>query len=313
MNRRDFLKKAFAAGALSGLAFNYGGTTRLMADTTKNPAIPYDLVGVKGSDAIKGPVPLYDRAMKALGGMKNYVKKGDKVVVKPNIGWDVSPEKAANTDPNLVKAIVKDVFDAGAQKVYVFDHTCDNWNQCYATSGIKDAAEEAGADVIPANTEGYYEHVDIPKGKRLTEAKVHEKILESDVFINVPKLKHHGSTKLTIAMKNLMGIVWDRHFWHRNDLHQCIADFSTLRQPDLNIIDAYDIMVQNGPRGVSLSDVETERYVIVSDDMVAADAAATGVIKKKPSNIDYIVHADNMNIGEMDLDELNVARLKVNG
>lgn len=312
MNRRDFLKKALAAGAFTGMAFQVGGATRFLFNTTKNPAVPYDLVGVKGADHINDIEPLYKRAIKAMGGMDKYVKPGQKVVVKPNIGWDVTPEKAANTNPNLVKAIVKDVFDAGASEVYVFDHTCDNWNKCYNTSGIESAAKDEGAKVIPANTEGYYEDVDV-NGKRLKEAKMHEKILESDVFINVPKLKHHNSTRLTISMKNLMGIVWDRHWWHRNDLHQCIADFSTVRKPDLNIVDAFTVMLQNGPRGVSINDVSTQRYLIMSDDMVAADTAATKIMKKQPSNINYIRYGDEMNIGEMHLDQLNVGRFSVNG
>jgi uncharacterized protein (DUF362 family) len=227
------------------------------------------------------------------------------------MGWDVIPEKAANTNPLLIKRIVQHCFDAGAKKVYVFDHTCDEWRKCYKNSGIEDAAKEAGATLAPADTEGYYQTVDIPKGKKLKQAKEHELILESDVFINVPILKDHGSARLTIAMKNLMGIVWDRRYWHRNDLHQCIADYVSYRKPDLNIVDAYRVMLRNGPRGVSKADVATMKYLIMSDDIVAADAASAKIFGSNPDNIRHIDIAGEAGYGQMDLSKLKIGRLKV--
>ena len=110
-------------------------------------------------------------------------------------------------------------------------------------------------------------------------------------------------------MKNLMGIVWDRGYWHRNDLHQCIADYATLRQPDLNIVDAYAVMKRNGPRGVSESDVVQLKSQIISTDMVAADTAAAKLFGKNPEDIDYIVHANDLNVGTMDLSKLNINRI----
>ena len=127
----------------------------------------------------------------------------------------------------------------------------------------------------------------------------------------MPVLKHHASAKLTIAMKNLMGIVWDRRFWHRNDLHQCIADFCLFKKPDLNIVDAYRVMMRHGPRGVSESDVTLMKTQIVSTDIVAADAAAAKVFGAEPSDIPYIKLANEMGIGEMNLDKLNISRIKI--
>jgi len=249
--------------------------------------------------------------MAALGGMGKFVKKGQTVVVKPNIGWDTSPELGANTNPELIGEIVKQCLRVGAKDVFVFDNTCDAWNRCYINSGIEKAVKDAGGKVVPGNTENYYKPISVPNGKKLTEAKVHELILNSDVFINVPVLKHHSSAKLTIAMKNLMGIVWDRRYWHRNDLHQCIADFATWRKPHLNIIDAYRVMTRNGPRGVSQADIVMKKALIVSTDMVAADAAAAKIFGTEPNDIPYIQLAHNLGIGNMNLDELNIERIRV--
>ncbi|MEW6507985.1 MAG: DUF362 domain-containing protein [Bacteroidota bacterium] len=303
MKRRNFLK---TAGLLSGAALVkpgfYGNLFARNSYSTQN----YDLVAIKGGE----PDTMFDEAIKQFGGMKSFVKKNQKVVVKPNIGWDVIPELGANTNPKLVGRVVQHCFDAGAKEVYVFDHTCDDWRRCYANSGIERAVKEAKGTMVPGNSESFYKEVEVKKGKKLTKAKVHELILDCDVFINVPILKHHSSTRLTINMKNLMGIVWDRGYWHRNNLHQCIADFATYdRKPDLNIVDAYYVMMRNGPRGVSKADVSTMKSQIISTDMVAADAAAAKLFGAEPDTIPYIKYAAEMSVGRIDLNSLQIKRI----
>jgi uncharacterized protein (DUF362 family) len=301
MKRREFVNKSFKAGAITAASLSLEKFPNLFAFTPDD----FDLVAIKGGE----PHTMFDRAIDSIGGMKSFVKKGNTVVVKPNIGWDVVPERAANTNPLLVKRIVEHSFEAGAKDVYVFDHTCDDWNSCYSTSGIERAVKDAGGKIVPGNSERYYEEVTVSEGKRLTKAKVHELILESDVFVNVPILKSHSSAELTISMKNLMGIVWDRRYWHRNDLHQCIADFTSYRKPDLNVIDAYYVMRKNGPRGVSKADVLTMKSQIISSDIVAADAAAAKLFGLEPNEIDYMKIANDMNLGEIDLNKLNINRI----
>lgn len=304
MDRRNFLRNTVAASA--SLFFAKNELLNGMAyQDSKNV---YDLVAVRGGE----PNQMFDKAIESLGGMKNFVKKGQKVVVKPNIGWDVVPENAANTNPILVKRIVEHCFNAGAKEVLVFDNTCDNWQKCYSNSGIEEAAKSAGAKMVTGNSESYYQDVKIPNGKKLKEAKVHKLILESDVFINVPILKSHGSARLTIAIKNLMGVVWDRRYWHRNDLHQCIADYATFRRkPDLNIVDCYRVMLKNGPRGISKEDTTLMKSLIISKDMVAADAAATKMFGLEPDSIPYIKIANEMKVGEINLDKLRINRIKI--
>lgn len=308
MERRDFIRKSIGAGIIAGSAFSLAGVDRLFAgqgNQVRTGAV--DLVAVRGGE----PDLMFDRGIEAMGGMRRFVKPGQTVVVKPNIGWDVSPERGANTNPVLVKRIVQHCLQAGARDVFVFDNTCDNWIRAYKNSGIEDAVKEAGGKIMPGNTESFYKDVMIAQGKRLKETKVHDLILESDVFINVPVLKHHASARVTIAMKNLMGIVWDRRYWHRNDLHQCIADFATFRKPDLNVIDAYRVMMKNGPRGVSVDDVVTMKSLIISPDMVAADAASTRLFGSEPSDIGHIRIADEMGVGVMDLTKLRIERIVV--
>ena len=305
MKRRDFLKKGINTGIIAGTAMSLGNYGKILGSPPANPEGPYDMVAIKGGE----PDFMFDRAIESLGGMKEFVKQGQSVVVKPNIGWDAVPERAANTNPKLVARVIEHCFDAGAKDVFVFDNTRDEWTKCYQNSGIEKAVKDAGGKIVPGNVEKYYREIEIPEGKKLKNAKVHELILDSDVFINIPILKSHSSARLTIAMKNLMGVVWDRMYWHRNDLHQCIADCATVCKPDLNIVDAYYVMMENGPRGVSVDDVVTMKQQLISTDIVAIDAAATKLFDLEPEEVNYIVIADEMGIGNRNLKELSINKI----
>lgn len=310
MKRRDFLRTSALAGAALTLDFK-GLSAALMNNTVAVEAVP-DMVAVMGGE----PAVMLDKALEALGGIEKYVKKGQKVVIKPNIGWDRTPELAGNTNPELVSALIKKCLAAGAEKVTVFDHTCDNWQKCYESSGIEKAAKAAGAIVMPANDEKYYRAVSIPNGKNLKSAKIHEALVEADVWINVPILKNHGGAKLTCAMKNYMGIVWDRRFFHQNDLQQCIADICTWeKKPVLNIVDAYRILFQNGPQGRNASDVATLKSLIVSPNIVAIDTAALSLfnqVKKLDlAAASHIGKGEAQHLGTTDLKSLNIKRIKL--
>lgn len=298
MRRRDFFKSSVGAGLAAGAALSLGGYDKLWASAPP-PATAYDLVAVKGG----APDAMFDLGIQALGGMGTFVKKGQTVVLKPNIGWDVLPERAGNTNPALVKRIIEHCFRAGAKTVYVFDNSCDNWVNCYRNSGIEKIAKDAGAIVVPGNTESYYQQVSIPKGKSLTSTKVHEKILESDVFINVPVLKNHNSAKMTGCMKNMMGSIWDRGEWHKNNLHQSIADYASYeKKPVLNILDCNYVMMRNGPRGVSKDDLVFMNSQLLSTDWVQADAAGAKMMGYVPEQIDYIRFASEMGLGNIAID-----------
>ena len=312
MDRRDFLKTLAVTGA--AFTVKMSGGMGVLAQTIKNSPTdtPVDLVAVMGGE----PEAMFKKAIAEMGGMNKFVKNGQKVVVKPNIGWDKVPELAANTNPKLVGEIVRQCFTAGAKEVVVFDNTCDDWRKCYENSGIESAAKKAGAKVLPANEKSYYREISLPKGKKLKDMKVHEAILDCDVWINVPILKHHGGANMSIAMKNLMGIIWDRKIFHISNLQQCIADMCTLdKKPVLNVVDAYRVLKTNGPRGKSQEDVVMAKGLFLSQDMVAVDTAATkffNQIREMPlEDVKHLGYGQELKIGTMDIDNLNVKRLKM--
>lgn len=311
MKRRDFFKSA----ALAGLAAAFSPKAFGVTSTSKNLAVQSepDMVAVMGGE----PAAMLTRALKELGGIGHYVKKGNKVVIKPNIGWDRKPELAANTNPELIGTLVRLCKSAGASEVIVFDHTCHDWIKSYANSGIQAAVTAAGGKMVPGNDESYYREVDLPRGMNLKKAKIHQAILDCDVWFNVPVLKHHGGAKNSISMKNLMGIVWDRGVFHRNDLHQCIADTATYhKSPALNIVDAYRIMKSNGPQGKSESDVVMLKSLIISPDFVAADTASMKLFSQvQPTDISDVRHialAEKLKVGTQNIEKLNVKRIKMN-
>ncbi len=304
INRREFFKKGFITGAAIFGPFYVGMTDKIFAKKSLS-SIP-DLVAVRNGE----PDVMFDKAIASMGGMREFIKKGQTVVIKPNIGWNREIETGANTNPLLVKRIVEHCLNAGAKKVYVFDHTCDtNWRECYKNSGIEDAAKAAGAIVVPGNNEKYYEEVRIPGAKILKTTKVHELILETDVFINVPVLKHHGSTRLTIAMKNLMGVIWDRGWYHSSGLHECIADFCLYRKPDLNIVDAYRVTMDNGPQRARKEDISLKKSLLISRDIVAVDAASAKIFGIEPEKVKHIKRGYDKNIGNINLEELNIKKI----
>jgi len=309
--RRKFLEKLKSLTAKIFFTFSVFPLLAEYAEASEDKT-PFDLVALKGG---QGPDELFRKGITFLGGMGRLVKKGQSVLVKPNIGWDRAPESGANTDPVLIEAIIKECFNSGAAAVYVFDHTCDSWQSCYKNSMIEESAKNSGAKIVPANSKDYYVKTSIPRGKILKEALVHKLFLQCDVVINVPVLKHHSSTGVTASMKNLMGVVWDRSEFHSKDLHQCIADFSTLRKPDLCVLDGWKVIVKNGPRGYSAADTVKYQYLFISTDPVAVDTAGASVLTKagavsgKAEDIRYIRLARNHGIGRTDLDRMNIKRI----
>jgi uncharacterized protein (DUF362 family) len=299
-SRRDFLKNGLAFAAVAG------GLDRLLAADPAAAARPVLVAVREGSRAA-----MLDRALAELGGIGAFVKPGRTVLIKPNIGWDVPPERGANTHPELVERLAVLCREAGAKSVSIFDHTCDPWRRCYATSGIEQAAKRSGALLVPGNDETMYREVPIPRGVELRSAAVHRLYLDSDVVINAPVLKHHSGSLMSGAMKNLMGVVWDRRFYHSNDLHQCIADFTTLRPPTLNIMDAYHPMVRHGPRGREETDLVELRSLLASADIVALDAASARMLGNEPSAIRHIPLAAALGAGTMDLDAVDIRRLSL--
>jgi uncharacterized protein (DUF362 family) len=309
--RRDFLKAGLALGSSFPFLGNLGRVLAADGPVAKASAEPLADESVLVAVRNGGRAAMLDKAMSALGGMGAFVKKGQTVLVKPNIGWDTPPERGANTHPELVKRVIEMCFAAGAKSVSMFDNPCDQWQRCYRHSGMERVAQETGATLIDGKDQTRYRHAAVPGGKKLKGTQVHSLALDSDVCINVPVLKDHSGSVMTACMKNLMGVVWDRGAYHRTDLHQCIADFLTLKKPALNILDAYAPIVRHGPRGVSADDLVTLRMLLVSRDIVAIDAAAAKLLDHQPSDIRYVTIGAEMGLGTMDLNHVDIRRFKL--
>ncbi|GHT10720.1 hypothetical protein FACS1894170_03310 [Planctomycetales bacterium] len=311
MNRKEFLKSlaitgtAIAAGTLDNL-----NTFTVAADKDK----PADLVAVTGGE----PAEMFQKAIAELGGMGRFVKKGQEIVIKPNAAWDRTPKEAANTNPDLMAEMVKQCLAAGAAKVIVFDSTCDRMENAYKNSGVEKAVKDAGGQMLPADNERYFTDVPLPKGIKLKSARIHKSLLECDAWINAPILKVHRGAKMTIAMKNCMGIVSKacQQSFHKIDLQQCIADLCTWeKKPVLNVVDAYRIMKANGPKGLSEADAVLVKSLLASTDIVAVDTASAKLafqFTQVPlEEVGHIKAGQDHGLGTMNTDTLNVRRIRV--
>jgi uncharacterized protein (DUF362 family) len=247
------------------------------------------------------------KAVAALGGMKRFVKSGDVVVVKPNIGWDRRPEQGATTHPLVVKALVEEALHAGAKRVKVFDRSCNDERRCYVNSGITETLKNMKQVELKYVEEERFKKVPL-NGMALREWELYGEALSADVFINVPVAKHHGLTRLTLALKNIMGVMGEnRGNIHRN-IDQALADVNAALKSHLVVIDATRVLIANGPQGGDLADVRVMNKVIASTDIVAADAYAATLFGLKPADIGATVAAYRRGLGEMNLNRIKVVR-----
>lgn len=308
-SRRRFLQQlaAFSAGAMVIPTFDI--TARAAApgdaDSTEAGHTPASVVAVARGKAYD---KLVDKVVAQLGGMGKFVSRGDKVVVKPNIGWNRSIEQGANTHPLVVTALIKLALDAGAKQVRVFDRSCNEPRKCYFNSGIKKAVEDLNDSRVSCDfiDNRKWMPVKITKGKSVTDWEFYRDAIECDTYINVPVAKHHGLAKLTLGLKNTMGILNGNRGKIHHDMGQRLADINTVIPCKLTVIDATRIMLRHGPQGGAPDDVKVMDTVIASADPVAADAYATTLFGKKPDEIDSTVAAYKMGMGEMDLSKIQV-------
>jgi uncharacterized protein (DUF362 family) len=306
ISRKGFVKLCgIGAGALAMsnglLKFAFGQDSVSAGRTVKRIKGLHDLAVVKGDD----PYAITVRAVEAMGGMEKFVKKNSVVLIKPNIGWDRSPEQAGNTNPYVVGALIDMCFKAGAKRVNIFDNTCNDSKRCYANSGIEKIAREKGANVY------FADDWNIVKAKFSYKSPmegwpVYRDALECDTFINAPILKHHGLAGLTISMKNLMGICSGNRGLIHFDMGTKLAHMTDFIKPDLNVIDAYRVLVRNGPTGGNLEDVLDMKTIIASTDPVLCDSYAARLMNKDPLSFSYINQALKLNLGSADIEKADI-------
>ena len=293
MERRIFLKLA-ALGTL------FHGTLLRQALAAGGPVVAV----AEGKDH----AGITRKALAALGGMGSFVRAGNVVVVKPNMGWDRGPEMAANTNPVVVRTIVEEALKAGAKKVKVFDRTCNDERRCYVNSGIQAALKGMKKVEVKFLEPERYRTVSL-KGRVLGQWELYDEALDADVFINVPVAKHHGLTRLSLGLKNIMGVMGGNRGTIHRRIDDSLADINAVLKSHLTVIDATRILTANGPQGGDLRDVKILNTVIASRDIVAADAFATTLFGLKPSDIGVTVAANRRGLGEMNLSRMRIVRV----
>lgn len=265
----------------------------------------HDLVVSKGQD----PYSITTAAIKAMGGMDKFVKKGSVVLIKPNIAWDRRVEQAANTNPDVLAALIDLSYKAGAKRVNVFDATCNNAKRCYINSGIQKKAKEHGANIF------------FPSSWNIVKAKfshkssmenwpIYREALECDTFINVPILKHHGLTGLTLSMKNLMGVCSGNRGKIHFGIGEKLVDITGFINPDLTVVDAYRVLLRHGPQGGDTADVAFKNTVIAGTDPTLCDAFAATLMDVDPLKISYIKEASMRGFGTIDVAKSDILYVK---
>lgn len=310
--RRQVLGTAAAAGAAiagglllldrnPGVAREH--SERVRDHRVERPAGAVEMAIARGGD----PAENARKAVEALGGMEGFVRKGERVVIKPNIGWNRKPEQASNTNPDVVAQVVRMVLAAGAAEVVVTDVPVNNAERCFSRSGIRAAAEGAGARVVLPESVGF-RSVDVG-GVVLRVARVLTPFLDADRIINIPVAKQHGLTRATLSMKNWYGLLGGHRVLLHQDIHRSIVDLATMIKPTLTIMDGTRILTANGPSGGSLDDVQRKDTVAASVDQVAIDAFGAGLLGLKPEDVEYIGRGEKAGLGRSDYKSLKLVEV----
>jgi uncharacterized protein (DUF362 family) len=298
MDRRELLKWAAVAGI--GLSLPKGVDQFF---SHAEAAAKSDLAVVRGPS----PAKITRAAVDAVGGIRRFISRGDIVVIKPNIAWDRLPEQAATTNPEVVGTMVQLCFEAGAKKVKIFDRPVNDPRRCYVQSGIATAVKPFGAELEYVDERKFRDFA--IKGQALKSWPLYSEIFEADKVINIPIAKHHGLAKITMSMKNWMGVMGGR----RNTIHQrldeSLADLALVIKPTLTVLDAVRILTANGPQGGNLADVKKLDTVIAGVDQVAIDSYGATLFGMKGSDLGYVRIADKIGIGTMELSRLNIKKI----
>ncbi len=301
VTRRDFIKLGAGAAAAASFFPQF-----VFGDEFQGPAI-----GVSHGEISK----LVAAAVDAIGGIDAFIKSGDKVCIKPNISFSANNDCGATTNPGIMKQIVSLCLAAGAAKVIILDHTIADNVLCREKSGIEAAIiDKKKVSLLTLTKERQFGEVAIPGGSELKSIKVAKVIRSTDKLINVPVAKSHSATGVSLGIKNLMGLIWDRGHLHRLNLHRAIAELALVIKPDLTIIDAIRVLTTGGPGGPGKT-VKLDT-VITGKDIVAVDSYAVSIVEWYDQSftgkqVKYIVEASELGLGEIDTDKMNIVKVEV--
>ncbi len=271
------------------------------------PSGPCDLVVVRGKD----PAKMAGAGLEAMGVPEKFFSRGDNVLVKPNVAWDRLPEQAANTNPELVAALVRLALASGARSVTVADHACNAALNTFERSGVRKAAEEAGARVALL---GEKDFVRVRMGGRILEAwEAYADYPEFDKVVNVPIAKHHSLAGLTLSLKSYFGLAGGK----RRDLHQEIdetisdlAAFFTGLRPTLTVLDGIRILLRNGPQGGRLEDVREANTIVLGYEPASVDAFGATLFDLPADRIPHVKVGAARGLGSTDLKALKIREIQ---
>ena len=311
--RREMMLRLLRLGGMSAAGAGFGVWLNARSHRPEEPfaaairrnfTVPPDpnrpeMAVIQGDD----PVLLARRAIEELGGIRRFVGRGDVVVIKPNVSWDRTPEQAANTNPQVVGEVCRLCREAGARRVIVTDVTINEPRRCFARSGIGEAARAAGAEIILPESQLFRE-VDL-RGEVLHSWPVLEPFLIADKIINLPVAKHHSLPGASLGLKNWYGILGGaRHRLHQR-IHESLVDLAGFMRPTLTLIDAYRVLLRNGPGGGSLADVALKKTLAAGTDPVALDAyVAEAYWHLDSRTLRYLKLATDRQLGNMNFEQV---------
>ena len=297
INRRDFIAGSLAAA----VALNH--SELLAAEAT-------DLVEVTGTDV----AAMVAAALKELGGIGKFVKKGDYVVLKPNAGFANPAEWGTTTHPDVVVAVARLCLEAKAKQVLVVEFPSAKGDKCLERCGLTAAlASVPQVKVKVLSSPEDFQKVEIPKGVSLKSAEVAKALLSADVFINLAQAKAHNATGVSFGLKNHMGLIWDRNAFHTLlDLNQAVADLGTVVKPHLTFIDATRALLTNGPAGPG--ETATPGKIVAGRSIASVDAYGLTLARfnqKQMTLADapHIALAGQAGLGETDLGKLKIKKV----
>jgi uncharacterized protein (DUF362 family) len=300
MKRREFLKTAVITGAVLSIPEGLSPLAGFL-----HAADPVDLAVARGPS----PSRTVRAAVDGLGGIGKFISRGDVVVIKPNIGWDRTPEYAATTNPEVVAALIGLCLEAGAKKVKVFDHSVNDARRTYKQSGIADAAAKAGAEVGYMDDRKYREMK--INGQILKTWPIYAEVVEADKMINVPIAKHHSLSTLTLGMKNWMGVIGGSRGRLHQNIDECLVDLAAFFKPALVVLDAVRILTANGPQGGWLPDVKRLDTIVAGRDQVAVDAYGTTLFGMKEGTLGCVRIGQQRRLGSMNVSKMKIKRINL--
>jgi len=301
ITRRRFLKTAAA-----GVALGLSGSS-LFSEAKEE----YDLVAISGE-----PVAATRKAIEAMGGISRFVKKGQRVVLKPNMSFARTSDFGATTHPLVVATVAQACLEVGAKQILVLDHTLQRAELCLERTGIREACKNIpGVHVLTLQDRKFFREIKIPQGKVLERVEIMKEILDGQVLINLPVAKSHSATGVSLGIKGLMGLIWDRESFHTQyNINQALADLATVIKPQLTILDATRALASGGPGGPG--EVKKPNLIIAGVDPVAVDSYGVSVVpwygqNFKGRQVEHLLMAHQRGLGKIDIDQLKILMEKV--